>query len=73
MSSSSVVKLGDNGGERIWSERKRVPEESNFVSGPLRPISSALRGLVLSAGFVSEAAFGNGATGGLRKGTKNID
>lgn len=54
-------------------EEKEYLRRSNFVSGPLRPISSALRGLVLSAGFVSEAAFGNGATGGLRKGTKNID
>ena len=43
----------------------------NFVSGRLRPTSMALRRVVLSAGFVSESAFGNGATGGgLRKGTK---
>ena len=37
----------------------------NFVSGRLRPTSLALRGVVLSAGFVSESAFGNGATGGV--------
>lgn len=66
-----LLKLGDNDCERGYGQRgERVG--GNFVSGRLRPTSLALSGVVPSAGFVSESALGNGATGGRqRKGKGN--